>query len=170
MTVDCRWLNIATALLDNKVPIKYDQHNMGSLCVKCTVDWHCALGMAPRSDFYTAPSHGGACEEAPAAVWLVSGLFWCNEPCGHMGQTQTAVRLYHALTSARSKACWEKHLAGLGETKPAVLAPTAASMNLLTEPSTPDSPAPMLLSGLPLQPLLLLMLSQGRCLLSSTRL
>lgn len=87
-----------------------------------------------------------------------------------MTQTQTAVRLYHALTSAQFQGVLGEAPGRPPETKPAVLAPTAASMNLLTEPSTPDSSALMLLSGLPLLPLLPLMLSQGRCLLSSTRL
>lgn len=94
-------------------------------------------------------------------------LFWCNEPCGHMAQTQTAVQLYHALTLAHprhaGRSTWVRRQGPRGTHKAGCSCPTAASMNLLTEPSTPDSPLLTLLSGLPLHPLPLMLSQEDVC-------
>lgn len=75
----------------------------------------------------TQAKDGDVCEEP----WQRSGLvelvlFWCNEPYGHMVQTQTAVWLYHVLSSAgprhAGRSTWAHKQPCTPQTKQAALA------------------------------------------------
>lgn len=82
-----------------------------------------------------------------SGLWRV--LFTCNEPCGHMGQTQMDGWLCHVL----SKTCWETHLSPQvvmhAPNKPSRSCATPASMTLLTACATLDRVTLLLLTVFP---------------------
>lgn len=72
------------------------------VCEKAACAWSCAECLANNSTLFTAPwgyslsskPRMAKCVKKPGSsrAWWGGGrvLFWCNEPCGHAGEAQTA--------------------------------------------------------------------------------